>query len=555
MRERTTNHSQTVAESPARLRAVAILSLLDEQRIRGVSASLASSRFADKTRAGRSCHEEQVIAITACRILRAASIEEVCVLCWEDQRAELNQIENLRIVGPRRTTAAMAETSASLRWSDGWRGGLLGRTTFDRGFDAGAILAALDAFDADAAVLIDPASVLIDPATLDALVAQLNGLPDQMYAFAPGAVGSGAMILRRAAVEELARTNRGPGSLLTYHPDRPGHDPIAKSFAIAVPPRVARSSVRLTADSTRQLRKLSLVQADTAEAAVNALETLRTLDDMPRDVTLELTTRRATKPMTSILSVREVVRPDLTLDTARLIFDQLGAVDDIRLTLAGVGDPLMNANAIAIIDAARSAGIRAIHVETDLLPDDPTTLETLAASEIDILSFHLPAAHIVTYTKVMGVNRMNDVLENVKRFMLARAVRNSGVPILVPTFVKCEANLGEMEAWYDQWIRAVGTAVITGPSDFSGRIEYAGVATMHASRRQPCRRLASRMTILCDGTIASCEEDVLGEQSCGAADNISRAWSDGLSMLRSLHAEHRWDESELCKSCEMWDRP
>jgi MoaA/NifB/PqqE/SkfB family radical SAM enzyme len=538
--------------------ALAVLSLLDQvPDFRGMGFQPMSSQTCEEpSRVENPCHGGIPIATTLRRVRAASRLDHVCVLAWDDQQAAVKNIDaSIRVLGPRRLTPSLQETTAALRWADGWRGALLGRTTFDRGFDAEAILAAFDATGADAAVLIDPSSVLIEPATLDALVDQLNVLPEQLYAFAPGAVGSGAMILRRAAIEELARANRGPGSLLVYHPDRPVHDPMAKSFAIMVPPRVARSSVRLTADSTRQIRKLSLVQADNVESAVTALENLTTLDEMPRDVTLELTTRRATKPMTSILSDREIVRPDLMLEMARSIFAQLAAVDDVRLTLAGVGDPLMHANAIAIIEAAHSAGIRAIHVETDLLPDDPATLDALAASEIDVLSFHLPAAHTVTYTKVMGVNRMNEVLENVKRFMLARAARNSGVPILVPAFVKCEVNLGEMEAWYDQWIRAVGTAVITGPSDFSGRIEYPGLATMTTSRRRACRRLTSRMTILSDGTVASCEEDVLGEQACGSAGRIAQSWTEGLAMLRSLHAEHRWDESEVCKLCLMWDRP
>jgi uncharacterized Fe-S cluster-containing radical SAM superfamily enzyme len=230
-------------------------------------------------------------------------------------------------------------------------------------------------------------------------------------------------------------------------------------------------------------------------------------------------------------------------------------VDDIRLTLAGVGDPLLHPQLIEIIAAAKAAGIRAIHVETDLLPEDADVIDALAASDIDIVSFHLPAAHTVTYTRLMGANRMGEVLENVKRFLLARAARKSGVPILVPTFVKCEANLGEMEAWYDQWIRAVGAAVITGPSDFGGRIENLSLSSMNAGRRKPCRRLTSRMTILSDGTIASCEEDVLGEQACGSHARVAQSWTDGMAMLRSLHAEHRWDESELCKTCNRWDRP
>ena len=537
------SHDRSSAAVMVPMRALAIVSLLGDE----AGGHAATRRIGD----GR---EISVLDATLARI-KAAGVA-VRVVAWDDQLPALADVLPLvRSQGVRRAMIGIDETAAALRWSDGWRGALLGKTTFDRGFGAEAIVSVLDEEKADAAILIDPAAAFIEPATIIALIDHLAALPEQTYSFAPGAVGSGAMILRRDAVAELARLKRGPGFYTMYHPDRPAHDPIAKSFAIPVSSAVARSAARITVDSDRQAKRLSLVQAGGVEAIVDALAKQDTLDPMPREVTLELTTRRSTRPAWSMLAAHEIDRPDLTLDAAKQILTQLAGVDDVRLTLAGVGDPLLHPRAIAIIHLARAAGIRAIHLETDLLPDDAATLDALAGGELDIISVHLPAAYAGTYTRLMGVDRMREVLENIKRLLLSRARRGSGVPILTPTFVKCEANLGEMETWYDQWIRAVGTAVITGPSDFGGRIAYAGVADMTAGRRRPCRRLQSRLTILCDGSVASCEEDVLGERPCGSSGSLAAAWTQGLAMLRSLHAEHRWDESELCNACRMWDRP
>ena len=58
----------------------------------------------------------------------------------------------------------------------------------------------------------------------------------------------------------------------------------------------------------------------------------------------------------------------------------------MRLTLAGIGDPLLHPEFFEIVDAAHSAGINAISVETDLVGISPETIEHLAADR-PLISF------------------------------------------------------------------------------------------------------------------------------------------------------------------------
>lgn len=524
------------------LKPLAILSLLAD----GPSPDAATRVFRGKP----------VLLGTLERLCAAASELEIVILAWDDQFPSLQKILDdasiIQSVGPRKVSSLMNAASASLRWADGWRGGLLGVSTFDRGFDAASILSALEKRDCNAAMFVDPSAALIEPAAIDAAIRHLAECSTIDYAFHPGTPGSGTMILRIGALAELQRTSRLPGQLLAYHPDRPIHDPIAKEPAVPVSQRVARSLARLIVDSGRQAARLSLLQADDAESMVEALGRDGSLDAMPREVIVELTAVRATKPIFSILNAQAVDRAPMTLDTANRIFEQLAPVDDIRLTFAGVGDPLLHPRFDPILRAARSAGIRAIHVETDLLATNRSSLDLLASGAVDVVSIHLPAVHRDTYREVMGVDRVGDVLEGLKLLVMSRAKQNTGLPLIAPIFTKCERNLAEMEDWYDQWIRAVGAAVIRGPSDFGGAIPFVGVSDMMPSVRRACRRVRSRMTILSDGTIASCEEDVLGRQRVGAigSDSIDSAWSDGMRPLRmSVHA------GSVCAACRMWDRP
>ena len=526
-----------------RLSTVAVISLLGDAN--------------DVVASARTFEGRPVLARTIDRIAHAGITHSVIVLAWSSDAADIQAVvgerATVRDIGPRRPSPWLSAVSAALRWADGWRGGLLGTTEFDRGFDASAIQQVLTEMQADSVLLVSPAAAFVEPVSLQALVERLEADATQPYAFVAGPVGTNAMLLRREAIDELARGNRGPGSLLTYHPDRPTHDPLAKAFAIPIASRVARALERLAPDGSRVGRRLSLAQAGDVETLVASLESDRSIDPLPREVVIDLTTRRVTRPIWTLAAAEE---RDLPLAEAAAVFAELAAYDPAtRITFGGRGDPLLHPSFREIIAAARSAGLTSLHVETDLLPTDPGLLRWLAQGEIDIVSVHLPAATRETYKRLMNVDRIGDVLANFQLLLTERLKRSSGLPLLVPTFLKCIDNFGEMETWYDQWIRAVGTAVIAPPSDLAGRIPFPGIDDLTPSARRPCRRLSRRLTIRSDGRVMPCEEAIDADHSVGDCASLGVAWTEGLAMLRSLHAEHRWDESELCRNCRMWDRP
>ena len=178
-------------------------------------------------------------------------------------------------------------------------------------------------------------------------------------------------------------------------------------------------------------------------------------------------------------------RPDLSIEQARQRIDDLAGVDDLRLTLGGVGDPLLHDQCLEVIAHARERGVRAIHVETDLLDIPADRIAALVSSGVDIISLHLPAMTAGTYATVMGVDRFADAVNGLSALLQARQAAQSGVPLVVPIFTKCRQNFGEMEAWYDHWLRLLGSAVITGPSTHGGLIPDVSVADMQGAKRRP----------------------------------------------------------------------
>jgi hypothetical protein len=543
-------------ERTGQVNAAAVLSMLHE----GPHTNSATRLF----------RGHPVLAWTLQRLSRGQGLGSMTILCWEDQVGEVSAIaeeEGAHVLakGPRLPTGSIDAIAAAQRWADGWRGGLLNTCDFDQGFHGPWVREIADELLADALVLVDPASALVDSVLIDQMIDRARQNPAMEMIFSPAAPGLGGVLLRPAMLERLSAASVHPGKLLHYLPDAPGHDPCSGDGCLPVPAPVARTTHRFKLDSQRQIDRISRATISlngqlihsAAEELVARLAASDQPDELPREVVLEINTRRQTRAIYRPAAHQIPPRPEMTLGQAEALFEELGRADDLRLTLSGVGDPMLSGQLFDIIAAAQRHGIRAIHVESDWVGIAPEAIERLAAAPVDVVSVHLPATTQSTYEAVMGVNAIAEVMDNVRRFLDARRRHGGMTPILTPVFVKCRNNLAEMEAWYDHWLRALGSAVIAGPSDFAGLIPDCAVADMSPPKRRPCGRLNHRMTILCDGRIVSCEEDVLGRQCMGTIGErpIAATWRESFNPLRADHATGDFSKHPTCAACRQWHRP
>jgi radical SAM protein with 4Fe4S-binding SPASM domain len=513
---------------------------------------------------------QPVLRWTLQRLNRTRRLESIAVLCWDDQLEAIRPVadeQSATVVskGPRINIAELEAVTAAQRWADGWRGGLLSTCHFDLGFFAPWHHDLSTQTQSDAVVLVDPSAALIDPEMIDSLITHAQANASTEICFTPAALGLGAVLIHTTLLGRLAQAKSHAGRLMHYHPDQLSREPLAAENCVPIPVAVARTPHRFTLDSDRQVQRIAAATeslngqliSSGAEELVRRVHGLRAPDDLPREVVLELNTDRSTRPLYWPGRTLKIDRPTFSLEHARHLFGELGLLDDIRLTLAGVGDPLLCPEVFTIIDAARLEGRVCIHVETDLHDVSPEQVSRLAASPVDVISVHLPAILPQTYEKVMGCDGYTRVMENIRHLLAERQARRSSLPILVPIFTKCEDNFAEMEPWYDQWIRAVGSAVIRGPSDCAGQIPDVAIADMAPAGRKPCGRLSSRVTILSDGRVVSCEEDVTGKQVMGRIGETSlrEIWQKRFEKIRDTHRRGAWSENALCGACREWHRP
>jgi radical SAM protein with 4Fe4S-binding SPASM domain len=529
---------------------VAILSMLHERP--------------DVNSATRMFRTSPVVRWTVDRLCRTKSVANVGILCWEDQLdavvpiAEHEHVDVL-VKGPRRAIPELDRVTAARKWADGWRGGLHSTCWFDEGFYAPWAKELAEKLNASRVVLVPPASAMVDPVLIDAMVTRSVQDPSPDLVFTAAAPGLAGAVLSRAMLDQLVKAQSHPGRSLHYMPEQPILDPVGRDACVTAPAAVARTTENFLLDCARKIRRFTSaahaldgsLMATGAEELVQRLANEPTIDELPREITLELNTDRSTAPVYWAGKPEKIDRADIAPSIAENLFGEPGGFDEVRLTIGGVGDPVRSPTLFDVIASARARGVRSIHVETDLVEGDETVIARLAAADVDVVSVFMPALTPQTYASVMGVDAMTRVLTNLKTFVSERARRGAGVPIVVPTFVKLAQNLAEMDAWYDQWLTAVGSAVIVGPQ----RTEL-DVADMSPARRRPCARLSSRVTVLSDGRVVSCENDVSGKQALGriGETSLSEIWTDRFGCLRADHAAGAWHTHAVCAGCKAWHK-
>jgi hypothetical protein len=430
---------------------------------------------AEQNSATRLFRGEPILAWTLRRLERSARLAHMIVICWEDQLADVEPIcaghgANVLAKGPRRPLASVEAVAAVRRWSDGWRGDLRGACDFDLGFHGPWVCEAIENLDADAAVLVDPAAGLVDATIIDRLIARASEQTEAGLCFSYTPPGLGGAVVRMPLLRRLADAELHPGHLLHSSNDHLGV--VACDGGLVVPSAVTRAHGSYKLDSHRQIWRVtnamvplngSLIKSE-SEALVARLSAENYPDPLPRDIVLELTTQRATRPV--YRPHRQGSAPR-TLDTesALRLFKECSMFDDVRLTLAGNGDPMLAANFSEVIDAALHAGVSAIRIETDFLGVDAIAAARELAGTIDVLSVHLPACSESAYAKVMGVEAYEKVLKNIDKFHGEQDVGDRGTPLLIPFFTPTPHNKGEERAFFDRWPYGVSAAHSIAPAE------------------------------------------------------------------------------------------
>lgn len=455
---------------------------------------------------------------------------------------------------------------AARRWNaDGWRGSPLGTTYFDEYFDAVEAARVVDRFNLDAILALDGAMPLLAPELAARQLAHATDTPDAAFVFVQSPPGLAGILLCREALRRMLEVQMPVGLLLNYRPETPRADPIARSECVRLPAEIAQCAARLTGDTRRSRRQI--------EAAINSLGEEATAAELcawlrnqpehqlpprPAEVELELTTDDPLPETRLRARGGRVPRRRLAdLSAVGCLADELATDEDARLVLGGFGDPLAHPDFAAIVRRVRAAGVGALAVATPLVELTEDALAALFEPGVDVIEVLIDADSAETYRRVHNADAFDRVRANIERILAERVNRRSPTPLVLPSLTRCEATLGEMDAFYDRWVQVCGGAVVRGYRAFGGALPADGLLSLEPLVRGPCRQLNRRLTLLASGAAARCDEDAAGAEPLGdwTTQKLAAIWTGPrLVRLRQAHETGDLGNAPACSACREWFR-
>jgi len=427
-----------------------------------------------------------------------------------------------------RGVEATARGRAARAWAGAcWRGGLGGATVWDEVFDPKVALEAMRESGCDSALIVGADWGLVDPGLCERLVERHRTSAEaRSLAFCQAAPGLAGCVISAELCESLAAGREAGdrlatiGGVLGYRPMRPRPDAIATAACLGIDPAVRDAMVRLIPDEP--LARAILGEhpdAGAAELALAARTALEIAEPAPREVVLEVTTRRD-GPAGAAGAI------DMDRATLGRLMAELGAIDGpVALTLAGRGDPLLHPEAPELLDLCVRAGLAGVHVRTELLVDADRASAPGRAG-VDVLSIDMHADSSDAYARIRGTYRHAEVVANVER--LLRDSHASGGPWIVPRILRTDEAYPEIEGLFDRSMHCAGACVIDQLARPRAGERIGPLGKPGPVRWRDARR---RVLILADGAVPSDEREPGSSVGSAIELGVLGAWRE-LARIR-----------------------
>src|SRR5690606_2920435 len=126
--------------------------------------------------------------------------------------------------------------------------------------------------------------------------------------------------------------------------------------------------------------------------------------------------------------------------------------------------------------------------------------------------------------------------------------------LVVPSMIKARETLDDMESFVDRWQQKLGMYLLSGASHYAQQRPARAVTSMTPPGREPCRRVFSRIVVLADGAVTTCDQDYAGKQVVGSlGDSTLRDLWNAPALAAIRAGAH--EACALCPRCDEWHRP
>jgi len=272
---------------------------------------------------------------------------------------------------------------------------------------------------------------------------------------------------------------------------------------------------------------------------------------VPPSVQIEPTLRCNFNCITCCRSQSRREAGDMDFALFRRIIDDASRIGTRRIQLFVFGEPLMHPQIVEMIQYVKSKRI-AFHLSTNgQLMDDETgdsILRSGVTSE-DYITFSVLGFSREVHEKVMKGADHQRVVNNIRGFMRNRKLLGVNGPVVETVFYSVSENEHELEAFLRYWSGIVDHA-IDGGKAVEAFINQ-GMPTRPRTRM--CSLLWERMTVLWNGDVVICGEDVNGEYIVGnlREQSIRDVWlGKELTEIKKIHKRHQFQKIPICRFCD-----
>jgi len=529
-----------------------------------------SNAFGVPSKALEDLAGESVLSRVLRRVLRVEGIEGVAIVTSAEHAervrgagipdgvkviaAELNDI-------PKRDALRRAR-----KWAPTcWRGGVRNASYFDEQGSPFNLMKVAEETGADSVLWVPEAGPLFDPEIASGMVKQHEKQIEVFhFTFSQAPPGLAGAVYHRDFLVQAIQVGGSPGDAFEFKPEKPQRDLVEFVCHYELPEAVRFGPFRFTADGRWGLEMLrefwrSVPGAEEASAA-DAVRAMWEHPELragrfPKEVEIEVTNRCKMQCSFCPRSSRRAEERDMDFGLYRKIVKELGEYDDVRLTLSGLGEPLLHPELPGMVREAKEGGVLGVHVETNGLLMEGDLLDELVDADPDVISVSLDANTPKTYGSLKGADHFARVSGNIERLIEQVKGKPEGGPIVCVSMVKLAENESEVEGFYDRWQSLGCWVVIRGYNDYAGQIPQRSPLPMALAERIPCRKLDDEMTITADGRVVCCSQDykcreVVGDLTTG---HVSEIWnSDKMWGLRRAQQARDYSVFPLCERCVDW---
>ncbi|MDC7234127.1 MAG: spiro-SPASM protein [Spirochaetales bacterium] len=229
----------------------------------------------------------------------------------------------------------------------------------------------------------------------------------------------------------------------------------------------------------------------------------------------------------------------------KLIWQISDYTPEARISLSLWGEPSLYKDLFGVLAWILDKTAHSIVIETSGLgwdfPDESYINPVLSSSRIEWI-FSLDAQSPDTYRQLRGEGQ-REALNNLERILTVNPDH------CWVQAVRMKENEHDLEEFYRYWKERTENVIIQKYDSFCGVLEERKMTDLSPLKRFPCWHLKREMTILMNGDVILCREDLNKDHILGNCftSDLEEIWEKG----RTFYSEQlKGDYSGICRNCD-----